>query len=72
MPNVQVTGNLKAPRSGAFEVTLDGKLVVFDHDVIDIVIDPETKKVITFGKIRFRCQNINLPIFDVRSSYRPR
>jgi hypothetical protein len=30
--------------------TLDGKLVVFDHDIIDIVIDPETKKIITFGK----------------------
>jgi selT/selW/selH-like putative selenoprotein len=27
MPNAQVTGNSKPPRSGAFEVTLDGKLI---------------------------------------------
>ncbi len=27
MPNAQVTGNSKPPRNGAFEVTLDGKLV---------------------------------------------
>jgi len=27
MPNAQVTGNTKPPRSGAFEVTIDGKLV---------------------------------------------
>ena len=27
MPNAQVTGNSNPPRSGAFEVTLDGKLV---------------------------------------------
>ncbi len=30
--------------------TLDGKLVVFDHDVIDIIIDPEGSKVTTFAK----------------------
>ncbi len=27
IPNAQVQGNIKAPRSGAFEVTIDGKLV---------------------------------------------
>jgi len=27
MPSAQVEGNAKPPRSGAFEVTLDGKLV---------------------------------------------
>jgi len=27
MPSVQVEGNAKPPRNGAFEVTLDGKLV---------------------------------------------
>ena len=27
MPNVQVMGNSKPPRSGAFEVTIDGKLI---------------------------------------------
>ena len=27
MPSAQVEGNAKLPRSGAFEVTLDGKLV---------------------------------------------
>jgi len=27
MPNAQVEGNAKPPRSGAFEVSLDGKLV---------------------------------------------
>ena len=27
MPNAQVSGNTKPPRSGAFEVTIDGKLV---------------------------------------------
>jgi len=27
MPSAQIEGNAKPPRSGAFEVTLDGKLV---------------------------------------------
>ena len=27
MPNAQVIGNTKTPRNGAFEVTIDGKLV---------------------------------------------
>ena len=27
MPNAQVTGNSKPPRSGAFEVTIEGKLI---------------------------------------------
>ena len=27
MPSAQVTGNSKPPRSGAFEVTIDGKLI---------------------------------------------
>ena len=27
MPNAQVIGNTNAPRNGAFEVTIDGKLV---------------------------------------------
>jgi selT/selW/selH-like putative selenoprotein len=27
MPSAQVEGNAKPPRSGAFEVTLDGKLI---------------------------------------------
>ena len=27
IPNAQVEGNAKPPRSGAFEVTIDGKLV---------------------------------------------
>ena len=27
MPNADVTGNSKPPRSGAFEVTIDGKLI---------------------------------------------
>jgi len=26
-PNVQIEGNAQTPRSGAFEVTIDGKLV---------------------------------------------
>ena len=27
MPNAEVDGNAKPPRNGAFEVTIDGKLV---------------------------------------------
>ena len=27
MPNVHVVGNAKLPRNGAFEITIDGKLV---------------------------------------------
>jgi selT/selW/selH-like putative selenoprotein len=27
MPSAQVEGNAKTPRSGAFEITIDGKLV---------------------------------------------
>ena len=27
MPNAQVTGNSKPPRSGAFEVTIEGELI---------------------------------------------
>tara|TARA_R110002020_G_scaffold135370_8_gene302294 strand:+ start:1405 stop:1965 length:561 start_codon:yes stop_codon:yes gene_type:complete len=30
--------------------TLDGNVVIFDHDVIDIVINPSTNKISTFAK----------------------
>ena len=40
----QVSLDLKARR------TLDGNILIFDHKDIDIVVQPATKKVVTFAK----------------------
>lgn len=30
--------------------TLDGNIIIFDHDDIDVVLRPEQKKIVTFKK----------------------
>ena len=30
--------------------TLDGNIIIFDHDDIDIILRPEQKKIVTFKK----------------------
>jgi hypothetical protein len=44
--------------------TLDGKLMILDHNQIDIIIDTKMKKVMTFPK-----DNISDEIYDVQNNY---
>lgn len=44
--------------------TLDGKLMILDHNQIDIIIDTKMKKVVTFPK-----DNISDEIYDVQNNY---
>lgn len=44
--------------------TLDGKIMVLDHKDIDIVIDPEGKKIITFPK-----KEMSDEIYQIQSRY---
>ena len=41
-PNVQVEGNPQTPRSGAFEVTIDGKLI---YSKFQMGIFPNTEEI---------------------------
>ena len=43
-PGSHATISLNARKS------LDGNILIFDHDIMDIVIMPEKKKIITFPK----------------------
>ena len=42
MPSAQVAGNSKPPRSGAFEVTIDGKLI---YSKFQMGIFPNTEEI---------------------------
>jgi len=51
MININI-GGPQATKSFRARKTLDGNLMIMDHDIIDIVLLPESSKILTFPKSR--------------------